>query len=96
MISKQYFIITFAILFLYIPSTFAEGVTVDDGVIGDDCGQCAEMCQEPTDGESVQSLNNWICQQCLSLCQNKNIEPEDNFEYEDDYEVQPCPAKPIT
>lgn len=80
----------------YPTNAFAEGLSIDDGVIGDDCGQCTEMCQEPTDGESVQSLNNWICQQCLSLCQNKNIEPEDNFEYEDDYEVQPCPAKPIT
>ncbi len=79
----------------YSTNAFAEGITKHDGVIGDDCGQCAEMCKEP-EGESIKSLNQWICQQCLSLCQNKNLGSGDNFEYEDEYEVQPCPAKPIT
>ncbi len=95
MILKQYFIIIFTMVFLSLPSAFAEGITKHDGVIGDDCGQCAEMCKEP-EGESIKSLNQWICQQCLSLCQNKNLGSGDNFEYEDEYEVQPCPAKPIT
>ena len=75
-------------------NTYAAGLQInEDDAIGNDCAQCDEMCAEPTEGESIRSLNNWLCQQCLKLCQDQNTETENNFE---EYEIQPCPAKPVT
>ena len=56
-----------------------------------DCSQCHELCKKQPDGESIQSLDNWICQQCLSLCLKKSFKPEEPEEFI----PSPCPAKPI-
>lgn len=43
-----------------------------------DCTQrCIELCRAPIDGESIKSLSLWVCQQCLTLCQQQGEPPEE-------------------
>ncbi len=65
---------------------FADEAQVGEHAGKTDCSQCDKMCEESVDGESLESLNNWICKQCLELCEEQNT-PDEPLE---DMGSSPC------
>jgi len=83
-----------AVILMHALPVYASGIRVSDTeTVTITCSECDEICADGVEGESIKSLNDWVCQQCLKLCQSKQHEQSDSFK---GHTVQPCPAKPVS